>query len=121
MAKKLTQEFIKQLQKKLELDIKNLLHQIDELKKDDPFSDPEHATDNAAVDTDVREQVGHETIEAEIKDLERKLSDAQLALKKMDKGKYGVCERCGKDIPAARLKILPEARYCVECEERVRK
>lgn len=87
----------------------------------DPFADPEHATDNAAVDTDVREQVGHDTIEAQVKDLQKKLIDINIAWQKFQKGKYGYCERCGIAIPLARLKILPEARYCVDCEQKLRK
>ncbi|MBI4009127.1 TraR/DksA C4-type zinc finger protein [Candidatus Roizmanbacteria bacterium] len=92
-----------------------------ELKKNDPFSDPDHATDNAAVDTDVREQVGHDTIEAEVKDLQKRLIDIEHAVQKISKGKYGLCERCGKPIPVPRLKILPEARYDIDCEQKLRK
>lgn len=121
MAKKLTKELLLSLKKKLDSEYSDIKRQITSLKKDDPFSDPDHASDNAAVDTDVREQVGHETIEAEIKDLMRKLNDIELALKKIAKEKYGFCERCAKPIPLPRLKILPEARYCVECEEKLRK
>lgn len=94
---------------------------MEELKRNDPFADPEHASDNAAIDTDVREQVGHDTIEAEVKDLQKKLSDIELAISKMSKGKYGVCERCGKEIPLLRLKILPEARYDIACEKKLRR
>ena len=121
MVKLLTKKLLKDLQEALETEIKNLQKQIEELKKNDPFSDPDHATDNAAVDTDVREQVGHETIEAEIKDLQKKLTDINLALNKMRKGRYGFCERCGLAIPITRLKLLPEARYDVECEQKLRK
>ena len=121
MVKLLTKKLLKDLQEALETEVKNLQKQIEELKKNDPFSDPDHATDNAAVDTDVREQVGHETIEAEIKDLQKKLTDINLALNKMRKGRYGFCERCGLAIPIARLKLLPEARYDVECEQKLRK
>lgn len=99
----------------------NLKKQIEELKKSDPFADPDHATDNAAVDTDVREQVGHDTIEAEIKDLQRRLQDIEIAVQKIQKRKYGMCERCGKEIPLPRLKILPEARYDIACEQKLRK
>lgn len=111
----------KKLEKKLQQEAETIKKQIIELRKVDPFSDPDHASDNAAVDTDVREQVGHDTIEAEIKDLQRKLQDIDWALKKMAKGKYGICERCGKAIPSARLNILPEARFCVECEQKLRR
>ncbi len=38
------------------------------------------------------------------------------ALAKMDTGTYGVCERCGRPIPKARLKALPYAALCVACK-----
>jgi DnaK suppressor protein len=40
------------------------------------------------------------------------------ALRKIDEGTYGKCEDCGEDISVERLKILPFAIYCVECQER---
>lgn len=98
-----------------------LTKQIENLKKDDPFADPDHATDNAAVDTDVREQVGHETIQAEIKDLQKRFDDTEIALKKISRGTYGMCEKCGEIIPLARLELIPEARFCVQCENKLRK
>lgn len=98
-----------------------LAKQIENLKKDDPFADPDHATDNAAVDTDVREQVGHETIQAEVKDLQKRFDDAEIALKKISRGTYGMCEKCGEIIPLARLELIPEARFCVQCENKLRK
>lgn len=97
------------------------LRQIEELKKDDPFTDPEHASDNAAVDTDVREQIGHDTIEAEIKDLERRVREIDVALRKISKNQYGICDRCGKSIPQARLRLIPEAGYDIDCEKKLRK
>ena len=33
-------------------------------------------------------------------------------------GAYGICERCGRDIPAERLLARPEARTCVACAGR---
>ncbi len=121
MAKQLSKKLLKQLSEDLLLDVGKIKKQIEELKKSDPFADPDHASDNAAVDTDVREQVGHDTIEAEVKDLQRRLDDINRALQKMQKGKYGICERCGKEIPLPRLKILPEARYDVTCEQKLRR
>ncbi|MCC3276988.1 MULTISPECIES: TraR/DksA family transcriptional regulator [unclassified Arthrobacter] len=40
------------------------------------------------------------------------LLDARVRL---DAGAYGICERCGNPIPAARLEIRPETRFCVSC------
>ena len=38
------------------------------------------------------------------------------ALAKIDAGTYGRCERCGNDIPEARLEALPHASLCVACK-----
>ena len=92
---------------------------IGELKKNDPFADPEHVVDNAAVDTDVREEVGHEDVVAKIEMLEDRVKDIDRALRKIRQDKYGVCEKCGKPISIERLKLVPEARYCLECKKKM--
>jgi DnaK suppressor protein len=38
------------------------------------------------------------------------------ALEKIDLGTYGVCEKCGTNIPRERLKALPYAALCVQCK-----
>ena len=51
------------------------------------------------------------------------LDKVQSALKRMDAGTYGECERCGRPIDKARLKALPYVALCIDCkkaEERVR-
>ncbi len=40
------------------------------------------------------------------------------ALERIDAGTYGVCEMCGKPIPAGRLEALPYATRCVACKQR---
>lgn len=49
--------------------------------------------------------------------LELKLKNIDLALEKIKKGKYGMCEKCGKKIDEKRLKIYPEARICLKCRK----
>lgn len=48
-------------------------------------------------------------------DLEEVLKDVDLALSKMKKGKYGICENCKNNIELKRLEMYPFARYCMEC------
>jgi len=48
---------------------------------------------------------------------ELKLRNIDLALEKIKKSKYGVCEKCGKEIDERRLKIYPEARFCLKCKK----
>jgi len=44
-----------------------------------------------------------------------RLAELDSALRRLDAGTYGVCERCGGPIPEARLEARPTARTCVTC------
>lgn len=37
------------------------------------------------------------------------------ALQRMQNGKYGICEVCGKEIPIDRLKAVPYTTQCIDC------
>ena len=37
------------------------------------------------------------------------------ALRRIEEGNYGVCSRCGREIPEKRLEALPTATTCVVC------
>src|SRR4051812_41758349 len=45
----------------------------------------------------------------------RQVADLDRALARVGDGTYGICERCGDPIPAARLAARPSARTCVAC------
>lgn len=51
--------------------------------------------------------------------LERRLVDIDAALKSMEKGQYGVCQRCGKPIEPERLEVKPDATMCMNCQQEV--
>ena len=40
------------------------------------------------------------------------------ALAKIKRGTYGVCESCGKAIDPARLRAVPYATLCIDCQAR---
>jgi RNA polymerase-binding transcription factor DksA len=40
------------------------------------------------------------------------------ALRRLDRGEYGRCVICGREIPTERLELVPETPYCVEDAER---
>ncbi|MCW1925315.1 TraR/DksA C4-type zinc finger protein [Luteolibacter arcticus] len=44
------------------------------------------------------------------------LYEIEQALRRIDRGVYGVCEMSGKSIPQARLEAIPFARLTVECQ-----
>jgi DnaK suppressor protein len=46
----------------------------------------------------------------------RLLKEVLVALRKLDEGGFGECERCGEAIAEKRLDALPFARYCIDCQ-----
>ncbi len=56
--------------------------------------------------------------------LEIKLKNINLALEKIQKptvhtqGEYGKCEKCGREIEEEKLKISPETKLCLKCQEK---
>jgi DnaK suppressor protein len=55
----------------------------------------------------------------ELTDNERHLLDeVEAALRRIEKGSFGICEANGEKILAARLKAMPYARYCIKCQAR---
>jgi len=49
----------------------------------------------------------------------QKLKQIDDALDRIEENTYGLCEECGVKIPRARLKVVPFAKYCVECKEAI--
>ena len=37
------------------------------------------------------------------------------AISRIEKGTYGICEKCGEEIPLKRLQIVPYTRFCIKC------
>ncbi|MFQ5737061.1 MAG: TraR/DksA family transcriptional regulator [Thermodesulfobacteriota bacterium] len=47
-----------------------------------------------------------------------KLAEIERALERIQEDVYGTCEECGEPIAENRLRILPSARVCIECQSR---
>jgi DnaK suppressor protein len=64
-------------------------------------------------DIDVQEDIELALIQIKYETIER----IDAALGRLEAGQYGQCVECGADISEARLRALPFAVRCVECEE----
>jgi DnaK suppressor protein len=52
-----------------------------------------------------------------LRDRDRKLvGKIEDALRRIEAGTFGVCESCGSDISAARLKARPMTTLCIDCK-----
>ena len=98
-----------------------LVEQRENLRKEivEQGGDPD--SDDAAIDVERGfADSAHSTAErarllSVMKALRANLRWVDRALNKMELGTYGVCERCGNEIPLERLEALPWAILCVEC------
>lgn len=50
--------------------------------------------------------------------LEKSLRDVNAALNRIEKGTYGICKYCGKEIEEKRILARPVSSACVECKEK---
>ncbi|SKB74484.1 RNA polymerase-binding protein DksA [Malaciobacter marinus] len=47
----------------------------------------------------------------------KELDEIEDALKRIEKGKYGICEMCDELIAIGRLRAKPFAKFCTPCRE----
>jgi RNA polymerase-binding transcription factor len=48
---------------------------------------------------------------------EEKLKAIDAAFSRLERGRYGICEKCKQEIAIERLKALPFAAYCIDCQK----
>ncbi|MDR3170588.1 MAG: TraR/DksA family transcriptional regulator [Treponema sp.] len=108
------QDFIEQMNKSL-LDLKmeiisKLIVSNEDFKKIVEGMDPKDLVDTAADDIDRKmiEAIGSQEL--------KRLKLIESALTRIQQGKYGLCMKCGKRIPQARLEAIPYALMCINCK-----
>ncbi len=108
-----TRDFSHLRQRLLEEEEK-LLHEIENLESAVRTSEVEIDLDEG--DPEVIEREKNIALITALKD---RLESVRAALRAMEKGTYGICERCGAEIPIERLEIYPDASLCVKCQAEV--
>ncbi len=115
---KYPQDVLVKIKKNLLDEKKKLEERMSKLSAEDPFANPERTNDNAASDTDAKEEVDHERIEVLKQDIVDNVAAIDEALVRIGTGTYGFCANCKKMIDTDRLAIYPTALYCIECEQK---
>ncbi len=82
------------------------LSQLKELSKQTSGDVVDAALDSA------QDEINSQLAEVE----SRELALIENALEQMRNGQYGLCESCNVKIPIARLRALPYATMCIECQ-----
>ncbi len=79
----------------------------DLINDDESYAD---SIDQASADTD-------RAMAVQIKNRERGfLLQIDEALRRIESGSFGECERCGEDIAEARMKANPATTLCIDCK-----
>jgi DnaK suppressor protein len=102
------------LKRRLEDERVRLLTEIEQFRisGQDNLGYGNHQADDA---TDAFEQAKELSL---LQNAERVLNQVEVALARMNEGTYGTCLRCGDNIDPARLKALPYASLCMDCQQR---
>jgi DnaK suppressor protein len=107
MNKKEMEKFKKQLLEKRE-DILRMIRS----KKERDLRDVE-----VGDEIDSASQQEEKELLFEFADSERSMLDSiEAALRRIDKGTFGLCENCKEKVSDARLKAIPWVRYCINCQ-----
>ena len=117
MNKKITEELKEKLleeKKSIEEELKSFATEGSSVKGDWDAKYPKFAGGNGDLEEEADEVQEYEKLLSIEHSLELKLRDVNLALEKIKKDKYGICEKCGKEIDIRRLKVCPEAKFCAK-------
>ncbi|KPJ55031.1 hypothetical protein AMJ47_01895 [Parcubacteria bacterium DG_72] len=122
----MNKKLLKELKEKLEKQKKVLEKELSKFAKKDEslegdwdtkYPKADGATGSSALEDAADQVEAYANLLPVEYDMELRLQDIDLALGKIKKGKYGKCEKCKKDINIERLKVFPEARFCIKCEK----
>lgn len=86
------------------------------------ITDEEMATLEGHQPGAVVEDAATDTVTAILSRLEgrekHELDEIEDAVVRLEAGSFGLCERCGRAIALARLRAMPAARYCLDCQQK---
>ena len=115
--KKLTKTAQKKLRAQLEAEREELLAQavvLDATAVAGMWRDSGYNDDSADTGTATFERERAQSLAINARRILVQVDDA---LKRIDSGDYGMCERCGEPIEMGRLEALPYATLCLSCKQ----
>ena len=119
MKKKEREEFKQLLEKERE----NLLSKIKHLENNSLNKSQREASGDLSAYSFHMADMGTDNFDREfalnlVGSEQKLLYEVNEALRRLEKGKFGGCEQCGKSIGRKRLQVIPYVRLCIKCEEK---
>ena len=110
----MSKKFINQLSGRLKDRRQYLLREVKLRLKEFRNSSTDRLSDTADIASNlIEDEIVMSIAQGEAKEIEQ----IDNALKKIKKGKYGICENCAKSINKQRLMAIPFVNLCIKCKE----
>lgn len=117
----MTSQELETFSKLLEDEEARVRKELNEVALPDPAApntfQPKPADLGDTEDDTARETTDTETNTALEQELKHRLDEILKAREKLKTGRYGLCEKCGAEIPVERLQALPMTPFCINCAE----
>ncbi len=91
--------------------VKDNEKEIRALNRTEASDEADHAT--ISTDSAIEQAINNQQL--------KELKEIEYALFKIENKTYGICEMCEEPIGVQRLKVKPQAKYCIVCREIVEK
>ncbi|MBP7205275.1 MAG: TraR/DksA C4-type zinc finger protein [Candidatus Cloacimonetes bacterium] len=122
-AKPLSEKKLKKFEELIQNELKESVAYVEDINKDQSIGARESSGDLSSYAYHQADQ-GSDTnlMEQTVMMMEQEREKIRLlndALRKIYEGQYGVCEMCGENIKESRLEIIPYAKYCINCMEKM--
>jgi len=104
-----------ELRRRLEEKKRELRSQLDDVQREVREDGVGYSNHMADAGTEVFEQERDFSLAQQML---QSYKNVDYALARFEDGTYGICESCGARIELARLEVVPEASYCLECQSR---
>lgn len=117
---------LKKLRQDLMIEAENIEKQLNEFTIENPIVKGDRISHVHATDpSDTSDEKAHSVTDfdeerAVEQNLELRLREIKDTIKRIDEKAYGICEKCISPIDVRRLKVMPIAKFCVDCTKKAK-
>lgn len=96
---------------------------LENLHSENPGVEEDEVPDVGSLEESHLAEAGSLTLDREIdytleEAAQERMKETEMALERIESGKYGRCTSCGLEITSERLEAVPWASLCIDCKRR---
>ncbi|HNU53987.1 MAG TPA: TraR/DksA C4-type zinc finger protein [Candidatus Syntrophosphaera sp.] len=122
-AKPMSEKKLKKFEELIQKELKESVAYIEDVTKHQSIGARESSGDLSSYAYHQADQASDTNLmEQNVMMMEKEREKIRLlndALRKIYEGFFGICEMCGENIKESRLEIIPYAKFCIDCMEKM--